>query len=80
MPYGSGTIICKNAVEALPDKKFTTDPPASSGPYKIKEWVPKQKLVLERHAGWPGPQPDFEEIHILPIEDDKTGEIAFEAG
>ena len=80
LPYGSGTIICKKAVDALPEKRFTTDPPASSGPYRIKRWVPKQQLVLERHAGWPGPKPDFDEIHILPIEDAKTGEIAFEAG
>ena len=68
LPYGSGTIICKNAVEALPDKKFTTNPPASSGPYKIKNWVPKQKLVFERHDAWPGAQPDFEEIHRGRVE------------
>lgn len=80
LPYGSGTIVCKNAVEQLADKKFTVEPPASSGPYKIESWTPKQKLVLVRHDGWPGPEPEFDRIEILPIDDPKTAEIAFEAG
>lgn len=80
LPYGSGTIICKKAVEALPEKKFTTDPPATCGPYKIKSWAPKQKMVLARHDGWPGPKPDFDEVEIYPIEDGKAAEVAFEAG
>lgn len=80
MPYGSGTIVCKKAVEALPEKKFTTEPPSTCGPYKIAEWLPKQKLVLTRHDGWPGPKPDFDTIEIRPIEDGKVAELAFEAG
>ena len=80
LPYGSGTIVCKTAVEQLEGEQFTVDPPATSGPYKIKEWSPKQKMVLDRHDGWPGDVPAYDEIHIFPIEDEKTAEIAFQAG
>ena len=75
-----GTIVCKAAVEALPEKKFTTEPPTSSGPYYIEEWVPKQRTVLARNPDWNGPQPDFDRIEIYPIEDEKTAELGFEAG
>ncbi len=80
LPYGSGTIVCKAAVEQLAEKKFTVEPPATSGPYKIESWSPKQKLVLTRHDGWPGAKPEFDRIEIIPIDDAKTAEIAFEAG
>jgi peptide/nickel transport system substrate-binding protein len=80
LPYGSGTIVCKKAVEQLEGEQFSVDPPATSGPYKIKEWTPKQKMVLDRNDGWPGDVPAYDEIHIFPIEDEKTAEIAFQAG
>jgi peptide/nickel transport system substrate-binding protein len=76
---GSGKIICKAAVEKA-GGKFTTEIPASSGPYVIKEWVPKQQTVMARNPAYKGSEAYFDEIHILPIEDEKTAEIAFEAG
>lgn len=80
LPYGSGNIICKAAVEALPEKKFTTEIPAINGPYRIREWTPKQRTVLERNPDWPGTPAAFDEIIVIPIEDDKSGEIAYQAG
>lgn len=80
LPYGSGTIVCKKAVEALPEKKFSTEPPATCGPYKIESWLPKQKLTLTRHDGWPGARPDFDTIEIMPIEDGKAAELGFLSG
>ncbi len=80
LPYGSGTIVCKKAVEKLEGERFSVTPPATSGPYKIKQWTPKQKMILDRHAGWNGPKPAYDEIHIFPIEDEKTAEIGFQAG
>jgi peptide/nickel transport system substrate-binding protein len=75
-----GKIVCKEAVEALPEKKFSTVVPASSGPYYVKEWIPKQKTTLARNPDWNGPKPDFDVIEIYPIEDEKAAEIGFEAG
>lgn len=79
LPFGRARIVCKAATEAV-GGTFTVDPPATCGPYVIKEWIPKQKLILARHSGWNGPQPDFDEVHQLQIDDDKTAELAFEAG
>ncbi len=77
--YGSGRIVSKKAVEAA-GGKFDTKPPAQSGRYFIKEWLPKQRLVLTRNPAWPGEPGAFEEIQIIPIEDEKTAEIGLEAG
>jgi peptide/nickel transport system substrate-binding protein len=79
LPAGSGCIVSKQAVEAA-GGSFTTDPPATAGPYKIKEWQPKQRLTLVRDPDWNGEPGGFEEIQIYPIEDEKAAEIAFEAG
>ncbi|MGH6718857.1 MAG: ABC transporter substrate-binding protein [Alphaproteobacteria bacterium] len=80
LPYGSGNVVCKAAVEALPEKCWTTEMPAYNGPYRIREWVPKQKLVLEPNPDWPGDKAPFDEIVVIPIEDAKAGEIAYLAG
>ncbi len=37
-------------------------------------------MVLERNPDWKLYRPDFDEIHILPIEDEKTAELGFESG
>ena len=76
---GSGCIVCKKAVEAA-GGRFTTQPPATSGPYILQEWTPKQKTVLARNPDHDGDAPAFAEVHIFPIDDEKTAEIAFEAG
>jgi len=79
LPVGSGKIVCKAAVEKA-GGQFKTEIPAAAGPYVIKEWVPKQRTVLARNPAYVGEPTYFDEIHILPIEDEKTAEIAFEAG
>jgi peptide/nickel transport system substrate-binding protein len=76
---GSGGIMSRKALEQA-GGRFTTEPPAMSGPYVLKEWQPKQKAILARNPDFYGPAPDFEEVHVFPIEDEKTAEIAFEAG
>jgi peptide/nickel transport system substrate-binding protein len=76
---GSGCIMSKKALEQA-GGRFTTEPPAMSGPYVLKEWQPKQKTILARNPDFYGPAPDFAEVHVFPIEDEKTAEIAFEAG
>jgi len=79
LPYGSGNIVCKKAVEAV-GGSFTTEIPATNGPYYIKEWLPKQKTVLARNPDYVGAKPAYDEIHVFPIEDDKAAELAYEAG
>ena len=75
----SGIIMCKKAMESV-GGTFTTQPPACSGPYILKAWKPKQVTILVPNPVWTGPPPVFKEVHFLPIDDEKTAEIAFEAG
>lgn len=79
LPLSSGNIVSQKAVESV-GGSFKTKPPCCSGPYVLKEWTPKQRTILVRNELWKGPRPDFDEIHIFPIDDEKTAEIAFEAG
>jgi peptide/nickel transport system substrate-binding protein len=78
-PRPSATITSRAAVEKA-GGKFTTEPPATSGPYVIAEFTMKERLVLVRNPGWTGPKPDFDRIEMIQIDDDKAAEIAFEAG
>lgn len=80
MPGNTGVILSRKAMEKRDGAKYTTSPPAGSGPYILKEWKPKQVTICTRNELWKGPKPDFDEIHFFPIEDEKTAEIGFEAG
>lgn len=79
LPYVSGSIISMKATEKV-GGKYTNDPPSFNGPYMLKEWKPNQRTVLTRNPVWNGPKSYFDEIQIFPIDDEKTAEIAFEAG
>ncbi|UWQ81587.1 ABC transporter substrate-binding protein (plasmid) [Leisingera sp. S132] len=79
LPYITGNIVSKKAWEAA-SGKATTDPLAESGPYLRDSWSPKEKTVLKRNPDWKGEAPAWDTIEILPIDDENTAEIAFEAG
>ena len=79
LPWSAGSILCKKAVEAAGGDINTTSP-ASSGPYFFKEWTPKQRIVLGRNPDYFGEPAAFDEIHMLPINEDKTAEAGFIAG
>jgi len=79
LPYSAGYILCKQAMEEI-GGKFTVDPPATCGPYKIESWHPKEKLTLVRHDGWAGPAPHYERVVLVPIGDPKIAEKGFLAG
>lgn len=82
LPWGAGHIVSENAVvKATGDGgDFGMKPPAFSGPYVLAEWKPKQYVHLTRNPDWSGPKPGFDEIRIIPIEDEKSAERAFQAG
>jgi peptide/nickel transport system substrate-binding protein len=74
--YGAGSIVCKAATEKA-GGKFGVEPPATSGPYAFKSWTPQQQLVLQRNELWTGARPDFDQVTLIPIENDKSAELAF---
>ncbi len=79
LPYIVGNIVSKKAWEKSGGKVDTTTP-CVSGPYLHKEWQPKQRTVLVRNPDWHGGSAAFDEIHILPIDDENTAQIAYESG
>lgn len=79
LPYITGNIVSKAAVEQA-GGRIGTDPVAQSGPYLRDEWRPKDKTVLKRNPDWKGDPAAWDSIEILPIDDENTAEIAFEAG
>jgi peptide/nickel transport system substrate-binding protein len=77
--HATASFVCKKAVEAK-GGRFETQFPATCGPYVVASWVPKQRIELVLNPQWSGPRPAFERIDILPIEDEKAAELAYEAG
>jgi peptide/nickel transport system substrate-binding protein len=80
LPTASGLILCKKAVEKLPDQRVVLDPVAVCGPYQIRSAIPKRSVTLERNPLWPGQKPVFDEIQYIAIIDANAGEIAYDAG
>jgi peptide/nickel transport system substrate-binding protein len=79
LPVASGNILCKKYVEEVGVEKFATNI-IGSGPYIFDTWTPKQEIILKPNPDFHGDKPVWDEIHMLPIEDDKAGEVALEAG
>lgn len=67
-------------------KKFGEDwtKPAnfvSNGPYKLKEWLPNEKLVVEKSdTYWDKKNVKLDEVTFLPIDDQTTSLTKFEEG
>lgn len=79
LPATSGIILPKAAIEAA-GGQFSTEPPVTSGPYRIREWQPRTRLVLEKNPDFKLFDVTFDELILIPIEDPKTAELGFEAG
>ena len=79
MPVVSGNIVCKDYVEEVGVETFATDI-IGTGAYLFDEWRPQEMVVLKKNPDYWGEEPYWDEIHLIPIEDDKAGEVALESG
>ena len=79
LPVGSGTIVSKAWVEDVGLESFATNI-IGTGPYIFSEWKPQEMVVLTKNPDYWGEEPYYDEIHLIPIEEDKAAEIALEAG
>ncbi len=79
LAYVTGAIVSKKAVEEV-GGTFSTNPPATAGPYKIKEFVSGERMVLDRNEDWPGESGYFDEIVMIPILDENVRITAMRAG
>ena len=76
---GVGCLVCKAATESV-GGKYTTEVPASCGPYVIEEWLPDQLLTLTKNPDWKGSTPEFDTVEFILISDDAASDLAYEAG
>lgn len=79
LPVASGNIISKAYVEEVGVEAFATNI-IGSGPYIYTEWRPQEMVVLTKNPDYWGEEPYYDEIQMIPIEDDKAAEVALEAG
>ena len=56
------------------------DSRVTSGAYRIKEHIRGERLMLEKDPQWTGEQGNYDEIWMLPIEDENAAMAAFAAG
>lgn len=79
-------IVSKAAIEA--DEEGFAQMPVTSGPYKVREWLPNDRLVLERNAYyWREGYPKIDVVEFLEVPNDntrvsmiKTGEVEVAVG
>jgi len=79
LPVESGTIVSKKWVEEIGVEAFATNI-IGTGPYMFAEWKPQEMVILKKNPDYFGPEPYWDEIHLIPIDDDKAAEVALEAG
>ncbi len=78
IPYTPGSIISKKAFEELGDQFASR--PVGAGPYQWKEWVPGQRIVLERFEDYFGEKPSYRQIELYPMVEYEVAEMAFDRG
>ncbi|MCL0064979.1 ABC transporter substrate-binding protein [Dehalococcoidia bacterium] len=62
------------------DDEGKVSEPIGTGPFKRVEWVPGEKLVMERNEGYWGTRPRLERVTLKVIPDPTTRIMALEAG
>ncbi len=74
---GRGVINSKKALEAV-GGKYTTEIPATCGPYVIEE-KNGQSVKLVKNPDWSGTAPHFDNIHAVIVTEDSAAALAYEA-
>jgi len=78
MAYAVKGIAAPEEVEKW-GKKFLAHP-CGTGPFKVVEIKPKEKVLLERFDGYWGPKPYVDRVEYLPIRSDAARLIALQKG
>ena len=77
----SGFIMKRNQLENNPDTYGTPDElPLGTGPYALVEFVPGERILLEKNDTYWGPEPNFDRIEVLAIPDGQTRLLAMRNG
>ena len=76
--YHGGYIVSKKAVEEKGDK-FKFDP-IGTGPFMLKDYVPKEKVVEVRHPDFFRGKPKLDQVEFWFMPDASSREMAFRKG
>ena len=76
--YHGGCIVSKKAVEEK-GSKFAFDP-VGTGPFALKEYLPKEKAVLVKHSDFFRGSPKLDQIEFWFMPDAVSREMAFRKG
>jgi peptide/nickel transport system substrate-binding protein len=79
LTYVYGALVSKKATEKA-GGKIPYGSRVTSGAYKIKEHIRGERMVLEKDPNWIGRQAYYDEVVLLPIEDENAALAAFAAG
>ncbi len=81
LAHMSGFIMQKAQLQANPETFGTPDVlPVGTGPYRLVEFVPDERIVLERYDGYWGDGGPARRIVIRPIPDHQTRLLAMQNG
>lgn len=73
--------VCKNVVEKNPDWAKSTTDYVSNGPFKMKDWVHKDKIIVEKNPNyWDASVVKLGEITFTMVESATTELAMFESG
>ena len=76
----STQIVCKKAVQAMGNEQYARAP-VGSGPWKLTEWRPNEKLTFAAHSQYFEPGlPKAAALDVLLIRDDSSAINALAAG
>ena len=74
-------IISKAAADGATTADFNSGKAAiGTGPFKFVEWVPNDRLILERNESYWGEKPEWTKVTIKPIKSDPARVAALLAG
>jgi peptide/nickel transport system substrate-binding protein len=77
--YSGGFIVCKQAVEALGDDKFKTNP-VGTGPFMFEQYRPQEKIVLMANPDYFRGAPQIDGVEYRYMADITSREAGLLAG
>jgi oligopeptide transport system substrate-binding protein len=73
--------VCKNVVEKNPDWAKSKDTYISNGPFKMKDWIHSDKIIVEKNPNyWDSDTVKIDEITFTMVESGTTELAMFESG
>ena len=76
--HAAGSIVSPAAVKKYGDKLAVN--PVGCGPYKFKEWVPGDRIVLVANKDYWGPKPKLEKVVFKPVPEAGSRVVMLETG